>query len=75
MLLDDKFLDFKFICPFPKQTFGCYNFNPNPKFLPPVLLLTRSIKFLLVVKFDGKLLDSKKSVWLFSYKILGEVRN
>lgn len=76
MLLDDldKFIDFKFSCPFQAQKFGMYNFLPQEKFLPAILQ-NRSIKFQLITKFDGKLLNAKKSVWLFSFKVLGEIRN
>jgi hypothetical protein len=76
MLMDDfnQYFDFNFTCPFPKQKFGCYNFVPNAKFLPPILF-GRTIGFLLIVKFDGKLLDSKKTVWLFSYKIMGKIHD
>lgn len=73
MLLDDldKYIDFKFACPFYKQTFSMFNFLPQEKFLPAIL--NRKVKFSMVVKFDGKLLETNKSVWLFSFNVFGEI--
>jgi hypothetical protein len=77
MVMDDlnKYFDFKFTCPFPKQKFGCYNFVANANFLPPIFSLGGSIKVMVIAKFDGKLLGSKKTVSLFSYKILTEIQS
>jgi hypothetical protein len=72
MLLDDfdKYFDCKFECPFKKQKFGFYFFIPNDKYLPP-FLLNLSVKFLLIVRLDGKTSDSKNSVSLLTLKING----
>lgn len=76
MLFDDfnKYFNTTFACPFPKQIYGFYNFEANAKFLPP-LLLNRDIKYQLVVKTDGKLMNSSNAVWLYSIKIHGEIKS
>jgi hypothetical protein len=76
MLMDDfdKYFNFNFTCPFPKQTFGMYNFMPNEKFLPQILQ-NRKFKFALTVKFDGKLINIKKTVWLFTFRIIGVINS
>ncbi|KAG5676101.1 hypothetical protein PVAND_005955 [Polypedilum vanderplanki] len=62
-----------FQCPLPANTYGFYNFKANDKLLPPIMI-GRSIKFQLVVKCDGKRMNSKSVVWMFSIKLQGEVR-
>lgn len=75
MLLDDfnRFVTTTFPCPFPKQVYGFYNFKPNEKYLP-TFLLNRDIKFKLIVKTDGKLMNSTNALWLYSMKLHGEIK-
>lgn len=68
----DKYFDKRFTCPFPAQTFGLYGFTPNTKYLPSILL-NRHIKFQLIVKVEGKWLNSTRIVTLFTFKLHGEV--
>lgn len=66
--------DFNFTCPFPAQKFKLFNFVPQDKFLPPILLL-KSVNFELIINFDGQLINSKKTTFLFSIKVYGEINN
>ncbi|KAG5676102.1 hypothetical protein PVAND_005956 [Polypedilum vanderplanki] len=76
MLMDGNDFAQIFKCPMLAGTYGFYNFKPNDKFLPQVLLGKNRIRFQLLVKVDAKILNSKNaSVWLFTFKIQGEIKN
>lgn len=69
----DKTADFKWTCPFPKQTYSLYNFSPNDKFLPTFVIKNKTIKFMMLVRFDGKLIDTKTVINLFTFKLYGSI--
>jgi hypothetical protein len=74
MLMDDKKVGNFFQCPLLAKDYGFYFFKANGTFLPPVLI-GRSVKFQLIVKVDGKVMSTKATVWLFTFKLQGEIRN